>query len=354
MSFGSTPNVIYRRIVCRYQVRVATSPESSVNNPTDLGLPPLFVERLRRILPADRVDGCLDTFTLRPHAVTFRVNVLTATVDAVLEELADEGFEVATMVWPEEAYFVPGHQRSALTHCDACTQGRIYVQNPSSMIPPVILDPQPTDWILDLAAAPGGKTTHLAALMGNAGRISAVESVKGRFHRMRANLERCGVRNVSTYLKDGTKVYRQCPEQFDRVLLDAPCSSEGRFDVQDPASHAYWSLKKIREMNRKQRRLIYSAVRCLKPGGVLVYSTCTFAPEENEAVIDRVLEQFGSALEVESIALPATAGNLSCGVTQWGKAEFDPRVEHGTRILPDGVMEGFFVAKLIKCESTED
>ncbi len=281
------------------------------------------------------------------------MNVLTGAVDSVLEELTADGFEVTAMTWPEGGYFVPDTQRSALTRCSACLEGRIYVQNPSSMIPPVLLDPQAEDWVLDLAAAPGGKTIHLAALMANAGRISAVESVRSRFHRMRANLERNGVRNAQTYLKDGTKVWRQCPEQFDRVLLDAPCSSEGRFHTQDPAGHAYWSEKKIREMNRKQRRLMYSAVRCLKPDGVLVYSTCTFAPEENEAVIDRALEQFGPALEVESIALP-DAHNVSAGLTRWQKAEYDQRVERGVRILPDGVMEAFFVAKLRKCGSTED
>ncbi len=311
------------------------------------------MDRLRRILPADRVDDCLETFK-RQIPGTFRVNVLTGSIDGVLDELVTDGFEVATMSWPEGGYVVPGGQRSALTRCAACVEGRIYVQNPSSMIPPVLLDPQADDWVLDLAAAPGGKTTHLAALMANAGRISAVESVRSRFHRMRANLERNGVNNTQTYLKDGTKVWRQCPEQFDRVLLDAPCSSEGRFHALDPAGHAYWSEKKIREMNRKQRRLLYSAVRCLKPGGILVYSTCTFAPEENEAVIHRALEQFGTALEVEEIALPGGVQNVSAGLRRWHKAEFDPRVERGVRILPDGIMEAFFVTVLRKCASTED
>ena len=319
---------------------------------SDGAIPPLFLDRLPRILPAERVDECLETFA-RPIPGTFRVNVLKGSVDSVVAELAADGFEVTTMSWPEGSYFVPAAQRSALTRCAACVEGRIYVQNPSSMIPPVLLDPQAEDWVLDLAAAPGGKTTHLAGLMANAGRISAVESVRGRFHRMRANLDRNGVSNARTYLKDGTKIWRLCPEQFDRVLLDAPCSSEGRFHVQDPAGHAYWSEKKIREMNRKQRRLMYSAVRCLKPGGSLVYSTCTFAPEENEAVIDRALEQFGSVLEVEEIELPG-AQNVSAGLTRWQKAEYDQRVEHGVRILPDGIMEAFFIAKLRKCGSTED
>ena len=315
------------------------------------GIPQLFVDRLMRIVPADR-QGCLDTFS-RPAAAGFRANTLRTAASEVLTELAQEGLEVTTMAWPVGAHFVADRQRSALTRCQACLEGRIYVQNPSSMVPPLLLDPQPQDWILDLAAAPGGKTTHLAALMGNAGRISAVESVRPRFFRMRANLERHGVTNTRTYCKDGTRVWRQCPEQFDRVLLDAPCSSEGRFHTGDPASYAYWSEKKIREMNRKQRRLLFSAVQCLKPGGVLVYSTCTLAPEENEAVIHRALEQFGAALEVESVSLPG-APNAVPGLTHWQQAEFDARVERCVRILPDGVMEAFFVARLRKLASTAE
>ena len=142
---------------------------SKVNG--DLGdgaIPPLFLDRLPRILPADRVDECLETFT-RPIPGTFRVNDLMGAVDNVLEELAADGFDAMAMAWPKGSYFVPEAQRSALTRCCACLEGRIYVQNPSSMIPPVVLDPQADDWVLDLAAAPGGKTIHLSGLMANAG-----------------------------------------------------------------------------------------------------------------------------------------------------------------------------------------
>ena len=172
------------------------------------------------------------------------------------------------------------------------------------MVPPILLSPQSEECILDLGAAPGSKTLQLAELMGNQGSIWAVESVRGRFFRLRDNLARYGAENVQTHLADGTRLWRRHPERFDRVLLDAPCSSEGRFRADAPKTYAYWSEKKIAEASRKQRRLCYAAVQCLKPGGVLVYSTCTFAPEENEAIINRVLRQFAGALTVEDIALP--------------------------------------------------
>ena len=103
---------------------------------------------------------------------------------------------------------------------------------------------------------------------------------RGRFFRLRDNLARHGAENVQTHLADGTRIWRRHPERFDRVLLDAPCSSEGRFRADAPKTYAYWSKKKIAESSRKQRRLCYSAIQCLKPGGVLVYSTCTFAPKK--------------------------------------------------------------------------
>ena len=155
---------------------------------------------------------------------------------------------------------VPNQQRRALTETAACRAGRIYIQNPASMIPPLLLDPQPGEWILDLGAAPGSKTLQMAGMMVNRGKISAVESVRGRFFRLRANLEKHGATLVQTYLKDGIKVWRNCPEQFDRVLLDAACSAEGRFNVNRPSSYGYWSTKKIREMQRKQKRLLFSAL----------------------------------------------------------------------------------------------
>ena len=125
----------------------------------------------------------------------------------------------------------------------------------------------------------------------------------------------------------------------------------GRFRADAPKTYAYWSEKKIAESSRKQRRLCYAAVQCLKPGGVLVYSTCTFAPEENEAIINRVLRQFAGALTVEDIALPFD--NVASGLNQWrGKKAFDEQVQRAKRILPLGGMEGFFVCRLRKTAST--
>lgn len=324
-----------------------------MDNPDQLPEP--FLERLRQIVAPDRVEGCLAAFE-RPVSTTFRVNTLKADVVSVIPRLTAAGFAVQPLSWPPAtavaAYGLPAEQRRELTESEACRRGEIYLQNPSSMIPPLLLDPQSGERVLDLAAAPGGKALQMAGMMGNQGRLAAVESARSRFFKMKEILDRHGVRNAETYLKDGTGVWKNCPEAFDRVLLDAPCSGEGRFRSGVRSSYAYWSLRKIREMARKQKRLMFSAVQCLKPGGVLVYATCTMAPEENELVVERSLRRFGAALELEEIQLPIA--NLAPGLTQWRGVKLHPEMARCARILPDGQMEGFFVARIRKTSSTLD
>ena len=334
-------------------LRILTTPQNGpMNDSTPPGaLPEEFAQRLQQIIPSERFADCWTSFT-RPMATSFRINSLRGRTEDVTAELTQAGFDLLPLAWNADAFSVPDDQRRALTDSTACAEGRIYIQNPSSMIPPLALDPQPGEEVLDLAAAPGGKTLHMAALMENRGRIGAVEVVRNRFFRLRSTLERGNAQIVQTYMKDGTRVWRQCPERFDRVLLDAPCSGEGLFQMDQPQTFAYWGKKKRAEMVRKQRRLLYSAVRSLKPGGTLVYSTCTFAPEENEAVVQHALEQFGDALAVRDIELHLDA--MQPGLSEWQGAAFCPPLRAARRIVPDGVMEGFFICKLYKRESTRD
>ena len=312
-------------------------------------LPTEFVDRLRLILGERFFDQALDSFS-RERQTSFRVNSLKVETEALTRELVDAGFSLVPIPWNPDAFSVPPDQRRALTDTAACREGRLYIQNPSSMLVPMVLDPRPQDQILDLCAAPGSKTLQLAAMMSNGGRIAAVDSVRARFFKLRANLEIAGVENADTYLKDGSGVWRQCRERFDRVLVDAPCSSEGRFSAGDPASFANWRPRKIREMQRKQRRLLFSAVQSLRPGGTLVYSTCTFAPEENEVVVDGLVRRFSSALRVEAIEPPCS--NVQNGLTRWSDKPLNPELAKAVRLLPDNLMEGFFICKIAKVGST--
>jgi 16S rRNA (cytosine1407-C5)-methyltransferase len=187
----------------------------------------------------------------------------------------------------------------------------------------------------------------MAAAMDNSGRISAVEPVRARFHRLKANLARCGVANARLYLKDGRRVGRLVPERFDRVLLDAPCSTEAGFRAGAPQTWRHWGPRKLRETSRKQRGLILSAFQALRPGGVLVYCTCSFAPEENEAVVDHLLAEAGSSCRTEPVDLPPVVP-VRPALARWEGRSFHPGVARAARILPDARFEGFFLCRLRK------
>lgn len=313
-------------------------------------LPSGFITRLSEIVPSDKFATVFAAFG-RERETAFRVNTLLAKPDATIHSLNEQGFHLAPVAGIlDGAYTVAPQERRSLTETPECSAGHIYIQNPASMLPPLVLTPQADEKILDLAAAPGSKTLHIAALMGNTGWISAVEAVRERFFRLKSNLEKHGATNVHTYLRDGSKVFRQVPEEFDRVLLDAPCSSEGQFSMLHPASFAYWSEKKIGDMSRKQKQLLYSAVQCLKPGGTLIYSTCTLAPEENEMVVHGILKKFPAALEIVPITL--NLPQAMPGLTAWRNKNFHPSIAGTVRILPDHRFEGFFICHLRKTAGT--
>ncbi|NQU66329.1 MAG: RsmB/NOP family class I SAM-dependent RNA methyltransferase [Candidatus Marinimicrobia bacterium] len=278
------------------------------------------------------------------------LNELKQNPTQTLDVLNSDGINLSPLSDLPNTFTALNEQREAITHHSFADNGNIYLINPSSMLPPLVLNPKPSDLVLDLTAAPGSKTLIMAWLMKNQGQISAVENVKYRFHKLKANLERNGVTNTKLFLKDGTTIWKYCPERFDKILLDAPCSTEARFQTNNPKSFAFWSEKKIKEMNRKQRKLLFSAIQSLRPGGELVYSTCAFSPEENEEPIDRILHKFGNKLTVSDITIPIR--NWHPAKLRWKKKEFHPDLKKAIRILPDGVFEGFFICKIRKLEST--
>ena len=287
-----------------------------------MALPEEFVRRLAVELGADAADAVLATMRAEKRA-SYWVNPLR-------DGDVPVGADVAGVpdVYVAEA-------REELVRHPAATDGRVYPINPSSALAVLALDPRPDDAVLDLAAAPGGKTLLAAARMGNAGSILAVDAVKGRYFRMRANLERCGVANARCMLADGRRLGHRHARAFDRVLLDAPCSSEARFRVDRPETYAYWSPRKVREMVRKQRGLIRAAFACLKPGGTLVYCTCSFGRRENEGAVEYLLKREPTAriVPLEWPTLPtAHPGDVTGTV----------------RIMPDAVFDGFYIARLTK------
>jgi 16S rRNA C967 or C1407 C5-methylase (RsmB/RsmF family) len=316
-------------------------------------LPAQFLARLRALHDDETYALVEDSFS-RPHRTAFRVNTLLGTVDEARSQLAADAIVVERGPQLFSDAFILGDeaQREALTHGALATSGKIYLQTLSSLLPPTLLGPSPDDEVLDLAAAPGGKTIHIAGLMENRGRIAAVEPSRDRFFRLRANLERAGVDIAELYMHDGARVGDKVPERFTHVLLDAPCSTEARFKSDDARTLGEWSEKKVARLAKLQARLLSSGLRALKPGGRLVYSTCSYAPEENEGVIASALEKFRDRIRVVPIALDLE--NAREGLTHFDGDTFPDDVRGTRRILPMGAFEASYVAVLEKTDPFDD
>ncbi|MDD2781273.1 RsmB/NOP family class I SAM-dependent RNA methyltransferase [Sulfuricurvum sp.] len=312
-----------------------------------MSLPEPFRERLEKIVPSNQFDAILKTFDA-PKRVTFRYNPLKTTPEALEAELEKEEITYERVGWDilEGVYRIHPEDKLRLTQTSAFYEGRLYIQNLSSMVAPVLLSPRPEETVLDLAAAPGGKTLMLAGMMENTGWLSAVELQRERFFRLCDNLKHQGVTNAHTYMTDGRSVGKKCPEMFDRILLDAPCSSEARFKTHEPKSMSYWSVHKVKETSKLQRRLLLSAFDALKPGGKLLYSTCSFSPEENESPLQHLLERHGAHLKTIPLTLPFD--NIQKPLSRWGKEVYDERIQNAVRILPTDTIDGFFICLLEK------
>jgi len=333
-------------------------------------IPEVFQNRLKEIFGPGLFLEINKTFIERP--TTFRVNTIKAKREEVLESLQREGFKIKNVPWYRDAFILQNKTKRELGESDLYSNGKIYIQSLASMAPPLVLDPTPGEKVLDLTAAPGSKTSQIAALMGCQGELVANDNNKPRFFKLKHNMEALGVAtashpldggsptpHLSPFLKGegddsswvfslrmehGAALCREYPGYFDKILLDAPCSAEARFITDDPKTFGYWKERKIKEMAYKQRQLLFSAWGALKPGGVLVYSTCTFAPEENELQITRLLER-NSDCEILDI------GNLNINrapmVKEWrGRRVHDEVIKKALRIMPDREMKGFFVAKV--------
>lgn len=322
-------------------------------------LPAEFLEKVKRVYPQEH-EQVFRTF-LEERPSTFRVNYLKTDLRTLRDGLRDQNILYRDAPNVPGAFILTKTTLRQLQETPEYKNGHIYVQNLSSMIPvfellsgyldftkTFPLEPNPCRGIkiLDLCSAPGGKTMHIASLTGGRAEIVAVEKDKPRFFKLRANLEMQGaISKVQTILDNGAATFKDFEEQFDLVLVDAPCSCESGFDVNTPRSYSYWSRHKVQECRDKQKRLIFSGIRCLKPGGTLVYSTCTISPEENEFVIDWALKRFP---ECRMETLRWQHQGFRKGITDWGEKPFNPDVAKARRVFPDALYESFFVAKIKK------
>ncbi len=292
----------------------------------------LFEERIKKIEPS-----ILERLKTKTH-FSFRLNHHRSESKDAIAMLREEGFEPQKVEWGNDVFALPIEDRKRVVKTKAYTQNLIYIQNLSSIFAAYSLDINPTDWVLDLAAAPGGKSLIFSE---RAERVSAVEPDKGRFFRMKRNFKEHGAKNIQTYNKDGRFIYKSCPGWFDKVFLDAPCSSEAHID----GEVTWWNLRRVRRFSKLQKELIISAYESLKPGGQMIYATCTFAPEENEGVVNYLLQRY---LDATIVKIEPPFENWMEGLSEWDGEKFDERVKKSLRILPQGAYSGFFMAKILK------
>ena len=299
-------------------------------------LPKDFQLRIKEILPQGPV--CL--FGPRPYQA-FRINTLKISVEEALKQLSVSQVDFQKVSWCPYAIVVPKTVAGELLKSDLVKDGILYAQGLESMLAVMALDPLPNQRVLDLCAAPGSKTTQIAMHMHNTGVLVANEPVRDRFFRLKSVVELMGAQAKLTSI-DGRRLQAR-EELFDRILVDAPCSCEGRFLMHEPKSFRFWSPRKIKEMSHKQKGLLLNAGRLLGPGGILVYATCTFAPEENEEVVDFVLRKTEGRMQLVPIDLPGV--NTYPCLTQWQGRTYTSPLKLSARIYPDERMEGFFIAK---------
>lgn len=314
-------------------------------------LPEKFIERLELIFGKTDSQKILNTFSSRP--TTFRVNTLKSNKNEVLEKLQQNAFKIKRVSWYSDAFILENKSQSELMKTDLFLSGKIYLQSLASMVPVLFLEPQAGDKILDLTAAPGSKTSQIASLMNKTGDLVASEIDKIRFEKLVHNMNLLGVIdeekkdwNFKLLNEDGVKIFENYKNYFDKILLDAPCGAEARIDLSDRRSYSFWNEKNIKNNAFLQKKLLFSAWNSLKVGGELVYSTCTFAPEENEEQILWLKEKFPEAVEIEKIDLSGLVKSKS--LLNWKEKKFPEDIKKCLRILPDKYIEGFFVVKIKK------
>jgi NOL1/NOP2/sun family putative RNA methylase len=304
-----------------------------------LTLPEAFVKKMSALLGEEEFELFLKSYSHVPKK-GLRANTLKAGLAEMVSRIP---FETQPIPWCGTGVYIDADERPGKQL--AYNAGLFYVQEPSAMIPAAALNPKPGDRVLDLCAAPGGKTTQLACALQNTGFLAANEVVKSRAKILASNVERMGIKNavITNMRPDQLVAVFGCT--FDKILVDAPCSGEGMFR-KDPAVADAWDLDRVADCARRQKKMLETVDQLLKPGGELVYSTCTFAPEEDEQMVEFLVES--GKYQVLPIELK--------GLSDHGRPEWTKRgcadVAKAVRIMPHRAEgEGHFVARLVKVSS---
>lgn len=296
-------------------------------------IPEFLIEMLNNQYGEEITSKVLEGYSQK-RMVTFRVNTLKTSIERVEEILKNNNIEFEKVSWSDVAYIVKNVREDTLKELEIYKNGEIYLQSLSSMLPPIILKPKENTDILDMCAAPGGKTTQLASLTNNNANITACELNKIRIEKLKYNIEKQGATSVYIMQEDSRRINDFF--SFDNILLDAPCSGSGTLNVEDVNLEKTFTEKLIEKSQKAQLELLNKAVRILKQGQEMVYSTCSILNKENEEIVSKILKN--NKVEIVPIEFE-------------GKEELPllPTKIDGTLcVMPTKLYEGFFIAKIRK------
>jgi 16S rRNA (cytosine1407-C5)-methyltransferase len=281
-------------------------------------------------------------------SVYVRINKLKVTQDDLVKRLGKR-YNIKPDIFNSLPNTLKFHEREDdLGKTLEIVLGYYYIQGLSSMLPPYILNPGPADKVLDLCSAPGSKTTQIAELMENKGTLIVSETQIERIKALVYNLDRMNVVNTGVIHSKGELLSKFFLNYFDKILVDAPCSGLGIIQKKIEVNQ-WWNLDRVNTLHELQVKLLVAAVKMLKVGGELVYSTCTLTPEENELVIEKLLKKY--PVEMVNIDLPLKHRN---GFTEYNGQSLHPDLRKAVRILPwEADSDGFFLAKLKKTDQVK-
>lgn len=298
-----------------------------------MAIPEFLIEKLETQYGTELKDKIIEGYS-KKRKVTFRVNTLKATVKEIEDVLKTENIEFEKVFWSNEAFIINNVREEEIQKLEIYEQGKIYLQSLSSMLPPIVLKPEENKDILDMAAAPGGKTTQMAALSNNKAHITACEMNNIRIEKLKYNVKKQGASCVYVMQKDS----RQIDDffSFDQILLDSPCSGSGTLDINDLNTEKYFTTKLIEKSTKAQYALLKKALKILKPEHEMIYSTCSILKEENEEIVKKVLKEMNAQIvpiEIEGMnklpLLPVSIEGTVC-------------------MCPNELYEGFYIAKIKK------
>lgn len=295
---------------------------------------PDFLYKLLLEQYGDKITNNIIEGYSQKRPVTLRVNTLKTNVENIKNALNESNIKYREVLWSKDALIIEEADESKIRELNIYNNGEIYLQSLSSMLPPIILSPKENENILDMAAAPGGKTTQISALSNGKALITACEKNKVRSERLKYNIEKQGANGVGVLVEDARKLNSFL--SFDKILLDAPCSGSGTIYLNDEKLGKYFKEELIERSSKLQFELLKKAIEILKPGHEMIYSTCSILKNENENNLLKILKS-------GNVEIVPISGEIFKDIQV-----LPVNIEGTICVCPSKLYEGFFIAKLRK------